>query len=138
MTAKIFAAGALIAALGTLTEASLGLIGKTQPLTCRIGVSFPWCSVRIRVHGNLQLAQVDETYPPGQFAVPVTKGVVFDTKDVLLHVDQLIGDKVCRTKVVTSDSLLSWTHDDMKVFCSIRDPKLVECVVEPVYFTKCQ
>ncbi len=85
LIAKIVTASALVAALGTLTEASLAFLATTKPLTCRVGFSLPWCSVRLHVHGNLQLAQVNDFYPPGQFTVPVTKGVVFDPKDLLLH-----------------------------------------------------
>ncbi len=103
--------------------------------------------VVVHVKGNLQQAIVDETYPVGQFNFTVTKGVVFDSNQVSLRIEQLVSNRVCRWKQITSsalgdmmDSLPEWRLDNMKVGCQVPNPSnatVVECFMDPVYFTEC-
>jgi hypothetical protein len=104
--------------------------------------------VAVRVVGQLQQATVNETYPVGQFNFTVSKGVRFDANQVSLRIEQLVSDKVCRSKTISSsalgdmmDSVSEWRLDDMKVGCQVPNPQratVVQCFMDPLYFTECR
>jgi hypothetical protein len=104
--------------------------------------------VAMHVRGNLQAAVVDETFPIGQFHLTVSKGVVFNSNQVLLRVEQLVSNKVCASRTITSsylgdmmNSSRQWRVDDMRLGCQVPgapNATVVECFVDPRYFTECR
>jgi hypothetical protein len=104
--------------------------------------------VAIRVTGNLQQATVNETFPVGQFNITVSKDVKFDANQMSLRIEQLVSNKVCASKTITSsalgdamDSVPEWRLDDMKVGCQVPgapNGTVVQCFMDPRYFTECR
>jgi hypothetical protein len=132
-------------------EASMDNSPVQTSIVPEVVPDIPLPEIEIRVSGHLQNAPVSKTYK--QFNFQVSAGVPFrvsNTGDVELLIEQMVGGKICRTKTITNqtgghgdemDNVPVWQSQEMRAACDpVGTPvaTLMNCWVDPVYFTRCQ